>query len=175
MKYNIEIYEKTSDNTARFILGSMLEKPLIVVGLNPSTADEKTPDRTINRVMGFAEGNGFDSFIVLNLYPQRATYPNDLHLEMDENLFSQNIEEISKLLNSRESFVILASWSEKIKLRKYFTDCIKAIYILSKDYNIKWNKIGELTKTGHPRHPLYAPYASGFTDFNIEDYIRKLK
>lgn len=99
----------------------------------------------------------------------------NLHTEMDENLFSQNIEEISKLLSSRESFVILASWSEKIKLRQYFTDCIKTIYVLSKDYNIRWNKIGELTKTGHPRHPLYAPYALGFTDFNIEEYIKKLK
>ena len=92
MNYTINIYETDSENTARFILGNKLEKPLFVVGLNPSTANEKVPDPTIRKVMGFAERKGFDSFVMLNLYPQRATNPNDLHQDIDNNLLSENLK-----------------------------------------------------------------------------------
>ena len=45
---------------------------MYVIGINPSTANEEKPDRTIGRVMGFAEENGFDGFAMINLYPQET-------------------------------------------------------------------------------------------------------
>ena len=174
MNYTINIYETDSENTARFILGNKLEKPLFVVGLNPSTANEKVPDPTIRKVMGFAERKGFDSFVMINLYPQRATNPNDLHQDIDNNLLSENLKYISNLLENEQEFVMLASWSEKVKLRKYFGECIKSIHSITKKPNVSWVKLGELTKRGHPRHPLYSRYDLEFTDFDFDNYISKL-
>lgn len=52
MEYKITHYKINSNNTCRFVLGSSGQKPLFVIGLNPSTADDKKPDRTIRRVIG---------------------------------------------------------------------------------------------------------------------------
>lgn len=175
MNYDIKIYVNDTDNHNRFVLGNAINNPLFVIGLNPSTANEDTPDRTINKVMGFAEGSGFDSFIMLNLYPQRATKPDDLDIDLNESTHQKNLFEIEKILNSVSEPTILASWGEKIKQRKYFKYCIKSIFELTKSKNVRWLKIGELTKSGHPRHPLYAGYHSGISDFEIVSYVEKFK
>ena len=71
MKY--ENVRMTGDNDkVRYVLRKDGDRPLVVVGLNPSTANEAKADATMTRVMGIAERNGFDSFIMLNLYPQRT-------------------------------------------------------------------------------------------------------
>ena len=36
--------------------------------------------------MGLAEYNGYTSFIMLNLYPKRDTYPDDLPDEADKKI-----------------------------------------------------------------------------------------
>ena len=175
MKYEPTIYVNNTDNTCRFALGTEGLKPLIVIGINPSTADDKTPDPTIKKVMGFAEGNGFDSFIMLNLYPQRATYPRDMHLKMDSGITNQNLKSISELLGKYKNPTILAAWSENIGIRDYLKDCLKEIFDKTKKHNVNWLKLGEFTQTGHPRHPLYAAYALKLTNFNLDIYINKLK
>src|SRR5215469_5352787 len=48
------------------------------VMLNPSTADAKTDDPTIRRVMGFSTGFGCGACVVVNLYAWRATEPAEL-------------------------------------------------------------------------------------------------
>jgi hypothetical protein len=56
----------------RYVLASRCVKPLVVIGVNPSTANEKYPDPTVRKVMGFAELNNYDGFVVLNLQPLRC-------------------------------------------------------------------------------------------------------
>ncbi|TCC97485.1 DUF1643 domain-containing protein [Pedobacter frigidisoli] len=175
MKYNINVYEINSDNTNRFVLGNAREKPLLVIGLNPSIANDSIPDPTIKKVMGFAEGNGFDSFIMLNLYPQRATNPSDLHLEINELLMEENLRHIETILLNIPNSMIMASWGEKIRERQYFKKCINSIYQLSTKHNSKWLKIGTLTNSGHPRHPLYSSFHLGVNDFDMPEYINNLQ
>jgi len=172
MEYTITHYTINSDNTCRFVLGTYGVKPLFVVGLNPSTADDKVADSTIKRVMGFAEGNGFDSFVMLNLYPQRATYPTDLEMEIDTAKLENNISEILSILNDYQTPTVIAAWGATISVRRYFKDCIQNLYEATKNKDINWRKIGESTKDGHPRHPLYAPYRLPLTMFDIENYIK---
>jgi hypothetical protein len=52
--------------------------PLVVIGLNPSTADETTDDPTIRRCMGYAGAWGHGGLVMLNLFAFRATDPRDL-------------------------------------------------------------------------------------------------
>ena len=62
MNYNIDKYIKNEDNSARFVLGMDSRNPLFVIGVNPSTADDRKPDATIRRIMGYAQRNEFDGF-----------------------------------------------------------------------------------------------------------------
>lgn len=49
MEYKIDIYEKDKDNLFRFALGSLSERTLFVFGVNPSTANDQTPDIQLER------------------------------------------------------------------------------------------------------------------------------
>ena len=60
----------------RYILGTRGDNPLICIGINPSTARPGDLDNTLKSVERIALGNGWDSFIMFNVYPQRATDPN---------------------------------------------------------------------------------------------------
>lgn len=51
---------------------------VLFVGLNPSTADERTNDPTIRRCISFAGKFGATTLIVANLFAFRATKPRDL-------------------------------------------------------------------------------------------------
>lgn len=51
MNYEINLYKISKDNTSRFLLGNVEKKNLFVVGLNPSTANEK-PDLTLSKSDG---------------------------------------------------------------------------------------------------------------------------
>ena len=53
------------------------------VGLNPSTADEKTDDPTIRRCMGFARSWGFNGIWMINAFAFRATKPKDMKAAID--------------------------------------------------------------------------------------------
>jgi len=174
MDYLPTIYINNNDNSCRFALGTEGIKPLIVIGINPSKADNKNPDRTINRVKGFAEGNGYDSFIMLNLYPQRTPFPNDLHSTMELSIYNQNLKIIYDILAKNSNATILAAWSNKIVVREYLKESLKAIHETTKKFNLNWVNLGNLTKIGHPRHPLYTSYAVALNNFNIVNYIEKL-
>ena len=73
-----EIYHSEHDDQWRYTLGTIGKRPLITIGLNPSTATQEKLDNTVTKVEKVAQQCGFDSFIMLNLYPVRATDPQDL-------------------------------------------------------------------------------------------------
>ena len=62
----------------RYILGTRGRKPLICVGINPSTAAPDALDPTLQSVERIALSNGYDSFLMFNVYAQRATSPDDM-------------------------------------------------------------------------------------------------
>lgn len=175
MRYNIKIYDISPDNLSRFSLGINGTNPLFVIGLNPSTADDEIPDSTIKKVMRFAENAGFDSFIMLNLYAQRTPYPDNVHSKLDSSLHRENLNKIVALLQVYDNITILASWGQTIKIRSFFIDCLVDIYEATKNLNIKWLKIGDLTVSKHPRHPSRAPYKLGLTNFDVIEYLNNNK
>jgi hypothetical protein len=54
------------------------KKPIIFIGLNPSTADENNDDPTIRKCVHYSYQWGFGGLIMVNLFAFRATLPNDL-------------------------------------------------------------------------------------------------
>lgn len=144
------------NTTERYLLGEKVgENPLICFGINPSTASDIDDDPTICKIRKISEENGCDGWIMLNIYPQRATNPKELHKE-DEfvyQLADQNNEVISKVLEMFPEALILAAWGDIIDTRVYLKDCYKKIALPSS--NRKWCCRGELTKKNNPRHQLY--------------------
>jgi hypothetical protein len=174
MTYQIEIYDNGSKEDLRFILGTKGTKTLFVIGINPSTANEAKPDLTIKRVMKLAENNSYDSFVMLNLYPQRTTNPSGLDLIPNANLEKENLDKICNLLKAYEGEkTILASWGETILIRRFLFSSLNAIVENLSAQRIEWKKIGEFTKSGHPRHPSRVPYKSDFIDFDITQYLKR--
>ncbi len=53
------------------------------IGLNPSTADENQLDPTLRRILGYTLQEGYDGFIMTNLFAWRATLPADMRVAPD--------------------------------------------------------------------------------------------
>ena len=71
--YDIEkwLYAPNFYSEYRYILGTKGKNPLICIGINPSTAEPDNLDNTLKSVERIAHGNGFDSFIMFNVYARR--------------------------------------------------------------------------------------------------------
>jgi len=73
------------------MLGEVGENPIICFGINPSTANDIKDDPTILKIRKIASENNCDGWIMLNLYPQRAINPNDMHKKADNDLNKKNV------------------------------------------------------------------------------------
>lgn len=165
------VYANDSRNLYRYSLGYFTKNPILCIGINPSTATPQKWDSTINKVNKFANNNGFEGWIMVNLYPQRASKPNQLDLNPDENECQKNIDTIKEIINTYDISKIWAAWGNNISIRPYLKSCLKDIYAMTSNYH--WINCGNLTKLGNPRHPLYLNYNTTFTDFDISSYINK--
>jgi hypothetical protein len=170
-----DVYEKSGDKY-RYALGTKGEKTLFCLGINPSTATDEKTDPTITRVKNVAYREGkakninfkekFDSFVMLNIYPLRATNPDDLPDKADQVEHEKNIKHILNLI--KDGSVIWAAWGNLIHSRNWLNDCLNDILckIKKEKKNIKWVKMGELTDKGNPRHPLFVKYQE------FSEYVR---
>ena len=75
----------------RYLLGTRGENPLICIGINPSTAVPGDLDNTLKSVERIAAGNGYDSFLMFNVYAQRATRPEDMDAQCNQALHRENM------------------------------------------------------------------------------------
>ena len=92
-----DVYTTSQDNSSRFVIGVSGDRPLHVVGLNPSTATNLKSDTTISKIKTFSSLNDYDGFMVYNLYPKRFTDPDRLPQRIDRNLLQKNIDIIYKV------------------------------------------------------------------------------
>ena len=86
------IYVPDHYSEYRYILGTRGQRPLICIGVNPSTAVPGALDNTLKSVERIALHNGFDSFLMFNVYAQRATLPEDMDREMNPVLHAENMK-----------------------------------------------------------------------------------
>ena len=84
-------YEPHTYQPYRYVLGRVGTHPLVCIGINPSTAQPGALDPTLKSVERLAAANGFDSWIMFNVYPQRATDPNDMDRVPDRALCDENL------------------------------------------------------------------------------------
>ena len=158
----------------RYILGTRGEKPLICVGINPSTAKPGDLDNTLKSVERIALGNGFDSFIMFNVYAQRATNPDDMERKCNLLLHKENMAAFSYVLSLSDSPAVWAAWGTIIEKRDYLKDCVRDMLDIGEKCGASWYCAGAVSKKGHPHHPLYLRKDEKIRPFDVTAYLDKL-
>lgn len=160
----------------RYILGTKGSHPLICIGINPSTAVPDRLDNTLKSTERIALGNGFNSFIMFNVYAQRATDPDDMDIKMNRSLHRENMKAFEWLLeNSSRPPAIWAAWGALIEKRKYLPLCVRDMVDTGSRYGALWYTAGRRSKAGHPHHPLYLSKNTPLEPFDdIHEYLDRI-
>ena len=165
-----DIYHTARGDTIRYALGRSGDRPLLIIALNPSTANQYTRDQTLTRVERFAQRRA-KSLIMCNLYPLRATDPNDLPHQANAQLIQQNIDCIHTLARDIKPLEIWASWGTPIEKRPYLFDSLTQLHNHLTPLSPHWLQCGPPTQKGHPRHPSRLGYKYHFSTFAIDRYL----
>jgi len=113
------------------------------IGLNPSTADEKTDDPTLVRCMNFARDWGYGGVCMANLFALRATDPADLKVATDP-VGACNDRWLKRLY--KDAGLVVAAWGND---GAYLDRAAEVTAYLGPLTCLKRNR------SGQPAHPLY--------------------
>jgi hypothetical protein len=116
---------------------------LMVIGLNPSTADEIINDPTIRRCIGFAQRWGFGALCMTNIFAWRDTLPENMKRAADP-VGPDNDRWLMRCAEG--AGMIIAAWGvhgAHIGRADDVRRMVRRLHCLG------------TTREGHPKHPLY--------------------
>lgn len=154
-----DIYSNARGDAWRFTLGRSGKNPLLAVGLNPSTATQEKADTTVAKVERVAERAGYDGFVMLNLYPVRATDYRTLPAKVNREAFEANLQKIEEVVAGLSAPTVWAAWGASVTHFDYFLRARDELVRRLAPHGVKWLQLGEVTAGGHPRHPSRLSYA----------------
>lgn len=146
--------------------------------MNPSTAEPEHLDNTLKSVQRIAGGNGYDSFVMFNVYAQRATSPDDMDVCLNTALHRENMQAFEYVLSGVGEGVrpaVWAAWGAVIEKRDYLPGCVRCMVELGEKYGARWLRAGNCSKKGHPHHPLYLRKDEKTVDFDVNGYLDSLE
>ena len=159
----------------RYVLGTKGDFPVICIGINPSTAEPDNLDPTLKSVARIAESTGLDSWLMFDVYAQRATRPDDMDRNRNERLHAENMDAFQAILYNASADgrapVIWAAWGAIIEKRSWLIDCVRDMKRLADCCQANWVCAGQCSKKGHPHHPLYLRSDESFHQFDIGGYL----
>lgn len=120
------------------------------IGLNPSTADEVQDDPTVRRCIRYAKAWGYGGMIMLNIFGLRSTDPKQLYYSQ-RPIGMLNDHFIKATVNREDVKLVVACWGNHGALRSRGWDVRQ---LVAREGKLIYH-LGELTKFGEPRHPLY--------------------
>ena len=159
----------------RYLLGTRGQRPLVCIGINPSTAVPDRLDNTLKSAERIALHNGYDSFVMFNVYAQRATDPDDMERHLNPVLHEENMKAFAWLLNQFSSVPDLwAAWGAIIEKRPYLPGCVRDMVEIGDERGAHWLSAGKCSSRGHPHHPLYLRKDEKTVPFDIRSYLETL-
>ena len=145
---------------------------MICIGINPSTAAPDDLDPTLKSAQRISLYNGYDSFLMFNVYAQRATNPDDMEREYNDWMQSENLKAFEYLLKiSPNPPSVWAAWGAIIEKRDYLPKCVSELVKIGNKYGARWYHAGAISKKGHPHHPLYLKSDTLFEPFDVNAYL----
>ncbi len=157
------------DNRERYVLGEIGRGNLFCIGVNPSTADTEKDDQTISVVRNAAKNNGYDGWIMLNLYPERQKEIDNLSKVPDKTLIHRNEIIVKSLLKYYSDAPVWAAWGSNIEKRGYLKECFFGFSEIFKG-RVWLSCAGSFR---HPHHPLYVK-TDKLIRFDIDSYCQSL-
>lgn len=164
------LYVPNTYTEYRYLLGTRGENPLVCIGVNPSTARPDKLDPTLQSVQRIALHNGFDSFLMLNVYAQRATAPEDMEGELNRRLHEENCKAFAYALSLSPSKTVWAAWGTIVEKRPFLIGCVRDLVAVGEEQGARWVHCGRLSKAGHPHHPLYLRSDAPLEPFSPDTY-----
>lgn len=122
---------------------------LMVIGLNPSTADEVQNDPTITRCVDFAKRWGFGALCMTNLFAYRATNPEDMLKQVDP-VGEENDAWLNRIAAGAGK--ILAAWGTNGRAYSPRDGCARSFKVCSFGWKMECLSYNA---DGSPQHPLY--------------------
>ncbi len=150
------------DQRYRYVLWrewSAEKRRLVVIGLNPSTADATKNDPTITRCINFAKREGCGGLVMLNLFALRATDPSVMLAAKDP--VGPDNDKYLKRHTILKDLIVVAAWGAHGGHRG--RDVAVASELLG---HVALQSFG-VTKEGHPRHPLYLRADTPLSPFTV--------
>ncbi len=140
------------DRKYRYVLRrrvGLTESRLLVILLNPSTADEEANDPTIRRCIDFANRWGYGWLVVCNLFGFRATNPDELS-KVEDPAGPENEAHLRR--EAAAADLIVVGWGEH---GRYLGRSDDLADVLMEDGRVLhcWG----INASGEPKHPLYVP------------------
>lgn len=132
---------------------------LCVIGVNPSTADEKDNDPTIRKTIGFATRLGFGGVLMLNVGAYRATDPRDWKRADDPFGEANTVSDLVYYIEKFGATRVVAAWGKNCSTHPGLARA-KAIEAGIPDLQC-WGKNGD----GTPKHPLMLAYSTELVPF----------
>ena len=148
------IYAPNFYSEYRYLLGTRGKNPLICIGINPSTAEPDHLDNTLKSVERIAAGNGYDSFLMFNVYAQRATKPDAMERTCNPLLHRENLKAFRYILSISQKPAVWAAWGAIVEKRDYLPLCLADMLDAGREYGAQWLCAGPISKKGHPQHTL---------------------
>ena len=175
-EYDIQkwLYAPNFYSEYRYLLGTRGRNPLICIGINPSTARPDALDNTLKSVERIALHNGYDSFLMFNVYAQRATSPDDMERVCNEALHRENMEAFRYVLSLSREPAVWAAWGAIIEKRDYLPRCLRDMLAAGEEFGARWFCAGAISKKGHPHHPLYLRKDELLRPFDVAGYLEHL-
>ena len=176
MEKETEIYKVPKDDNE--IVNFIFKKGknnLLCVGVNPKT--NEINNRNIDTIQRIASENGFDGWVVVNLYPKIEESASLLEIDVNENLFWENINGIDAVIskNQFEFKTVLLSWGSEINSFNQIYLKQSAYYLFERfeKYKLDYVSIGE-DINGNPLIPQISNHQK-LQKFDYKNYAKKIK
>lgn len=131
------------------------EGRIAFVMCNPSTADAELDDPTIRRCKSFAARERAGTLIVVNLWPYRATDPEDLIAAHKNGIDITGGDDGREwLLWAIGTSRVVVAWGAVAAKVPGFAERVAMVVDGAHHLDADLWCLGQ-TKEGHPRHPLY--------------------
>ncbi len=137
---------------------------LVFLMLNPSTADHRVDDPTVTRCFARAVANNFGRLEVANLFPLRATNPDELLTHTDP-LGPRNAANGAILDMVDRASMVICAWGSHKAVSTRAPDVLHLLRI-TRMYG-KLFHLG-LNLDGSPKHPLYMAVSTRPSPFEFK-------
>lgn len=174
-RLEVECYPP-SDSKRRYILKiypkdkTLTKKEILVIMLNPSTANENKPDQTCKALVDLCNRNGYDFITICNLFSLRKSNVKELNEEIQDANDSLNDLKLKDCIEQFDE--VLCAWgrAKKLKDRNLYNARIIKVYEMLTNKKLK--EFGHSSFNGniYPYHPLYYIWTKSKESWGIKEH-----